>query len=57
MVLEVAVSTLHVDGSVVLVACLDLRQQQHSAALWATRQPSLGTALLAAHGMDLEKVV
>ena len=29
---------------------VDLRQQQHSAALWATKQPSLGTALLAKHG-------
>ena len=29
---------------------VDLRQQQHSAALWATKQPSLGTALLAPHG-------
>ena len=28
---------------------VDLRQQQHSAALWATKQPSLGTALLAPH--------
>ena len=28
----------------------DLRQQQHSAALWATKQPSLGRALLAPHG-------
>ena len=28
----------------------DLRQQQHSAALWATKQLSLGTALLAPHG-------
>ena len=29
---------------------VDLRQQQHSAALWATKQPSLGTTLLAPHG-------
>ena len=29
---------------------VDLRQQQHSAALWVTKQPSLGTALLAPHG-------
>ena len=29
---------------------VDLRQQQHSAALWATKQPSLGTALLALYG-------
>ena len=29
---------------------VDLRQQQHSAALWATKQPSLGTVLLAPHG-------
>ena len=29
---------------------VELRQQQHSAALWATKQPSLGTALLAPHG-------
>ena len=29
---------------------VDLRQQQHSAALWATKQPSLETALLAPHG-------
>ena len=29
---------------------VDLRQQQHSAALWATKQPSLGTALPAPHG-------
>ena len=29
---------------------VDLRQQQHSAALLATKQPSLGTALLAPHG-------
>ena len=29
---------------------VDLGQQQHSAALWATKQPSLGTALLASHG-------
>ena len=29
---------------------VDLRQQQRSAALWATKQPSLGTALLAPHG-------
>ena len=28
---------------------VDLRQQQHLAALWATKQPSLGTALLAPH--------
>ena len=34
------------------VGCLtvDLRQQQHSPALWATKQPSLGTVLLAPHG-------
>ena len=29
---------------------VDLRQQQHSAALWATKQFSLETALLAPHG-------
>ena len=29
---------------------VDLRQQRHSAALWATKKPSLGTALLAPHG-------
>ena len=29
---------------------VDLRQQQHSEALWATMQPSLGTALLDPHG-------
>ena len=29
---------------------VDLRQQQHSEALWATKQPSLGTALLDPHG-------
>ena len=29
---------------------VDRRQQQHSAALWATKQPSLGTALPAPHG-------
>ena len=29
---------------------VDLRQQQHSAVLLATKQPSLGTALLAPHG-------
>ena len=29
---------------------VDLRQQQHLAALWVTKQPSLGTALLAPHG-------
>ena len=29
---------------------VDLRQQQHSAALWATKQPSLGTALFAPRG-------
>ena len=29
---------------------VNLRQQQHSAALWATKQPSLGTAVLAPHG-------
>ena len=29
---------------------VDLRQQQHLAALWATKQSSLGTALLAPHG-------
>ena len=29
---------------------VDLRQQQHLKALWATKQPSLGTALLAPHG-------
>ena len=29
---------------------VDLRQQQHLAALWATKQPSLGTALFAPHG-------
>ena len=29
---------------------VDLRQQQHSAALWATKQPSLEKALLAPHG-------
>ena len=28
----------------------DLRQQRHSAALWMTKQPSLGTALLVPHG-------
>ena len=28
---------------------VELRQQQHSAVLWATKQPSLGTALLAPH--------
>ena len=33
----------------------DLRQQQHSAALWATKQPSLGTALLAPHGDGSKK--
>ena len=34
------------------IGCLsvDLRQQQHSAALWVAKQPSLGTALLAPHG-------
>ena len=51
MTLEVAVSTLQVGGSVVLVRLsVDLRQQQHSAALWATKQPSSGTALLAPQG-------
>ena len=53
MVLEVAVSTLHAGGSVELVwsrgLSADLRQQQHSAALWATKQPSLWTALLVPH--------
>ena len=34
---------------------VDLRQQQHSAALWATKQPSLGTALLALHGYGPRK--
>ena len=29
---------------------VDLRQQQHLAALWVSKQPSLGTALLAPHG-------
>ena len=29
---------------------VDLIQQQHPAALWAIKQPSLGTALLAPHG-------
>ena len=29
---------------------VDLRQKQHSAALWATKQPSAGTTLLAPHG-------
>ena len=29
---------------------VDLRQQQHLAALWATKQPSLGKALLAPRG-------
>ena len=29
---------------------VDLRQQQHSAALWATKQPFVGTALLGLHG-------
>ena len=29
---------------------VDLRQQQHSAVLWVTKQTSLGTALLAPHG-------
>ena len=36
---------------------VDLRQQQHSAALWVTKQPSLGTALLLHMETDLEKVV
>ena len=34
---------------------VELRQQQHSAALWATKQPSLGTALLAPHGDGARK--
>ena len=43
------------DGTGRRLSCIgrfsvDLRQQQHSAALWATKQPSLGTALLAPHG-------
>ena len=46
MVLEVAVSTLHVGGSDVMLS-VDLSQQRHSAALWVTKQPFLGTALLA----------
>ena len=50
MVLEVTVSTLHVGSSVVLVLSVDLRQEEHLAALWATKQPSLETALLAPHG-------
>ena len=50
MVLEVTVSTLHVGSSVVLVLSVDLRQQQHPAAFCATKQPFLGTALLAPHG-------
>ena len=29
---------------------VELRKQLHSAALWATKQPSLETALLAPHG-------
>ena len=29
---------------------VDLRPQQHSAALWVNKQPSLGTALLATQG-------
>ena len=29
---------------------VDLRQQQNSTALWVTKQPSLGTALLSPHG-------
>ena len=29
---------------------VDLGQQQHSAALWASKQPSLGTTLLVPHG-------
>ena len=33
----------------------DLRQQQHSAALWANKQPSLGTALLAPKGDGARK--
>ena len=32
------------------LSLVDLRQQQHSAAYWATKQPSLGTTLLAPHG-------
>ena len=51
MVLEVAVSTLHVGGSSRIGRLsVDLRQQQHLSALWGTKQPSLGTALLAPHG-------
>ena len=34
---------------------VDLRQQQHSAALSATKQPSLRTALLAPHGRGPRK--
>ena len=39
------------DGTGRRLSCIgrlsvDLRQQQHSTALWATKQPSLGTALL-----------
>ena len=34
------------------IGCLSInpRQRQHLAALWVTKQPSLGTALLAPHG-------
>ena len=34
---------------------IDRRQQQHSAALWATKQSSLGIALLAPHGDGFRK--
>ena len=34
---------------------VDLRQQQHSAALWTTQQPSSGRALLAPHGSGPRK--
>ena len=50
MVLEVAVSTRCRRLSCIGRLSVDLRQQQHSAAFCATKQPFLGTALLAPHG-------
>ena len=35
--------------SCISLLSIDLRQQQHSSAHWATKQPSLGTALFAPH--------
>ena len=49
--IEVPVSNLDVRRlSCIGHLSVDLRQQQHLAAFWVTKKPSLGTALLAPHG-------